>query len=152
MNLRIAFKDTAADLPVYATAGAAAFDLTAVIDLDTNKDGLIELRPGEAHTFGTGLICEVPPGFGLFLFSRSGHGSKQRIRLGNCVGVIDSDYRGEVMVTLTNDGRKVQRIKSGERIAQGVVMPVVRVHFTLVQPDQLTRTDRGAGGHGSTGK
>lgn len=149
MNFRIAMTDINADVPTYATAGSAAFDLTAVLP---NPEEVVEISPGEAHTFGTGLICEVPTGFGLFLFSRSGHGVKQRIRMGNCVGVIDSDYRGEVMVNLTNDGRKVQRIRSGERIAQGVVMPVVRVAFTLVQPDQLTKTDRGTGGFGSTGK
>lgn len=144
--------DYAASMPVYASAGAAAFDMTARIDPDEHKDGVVELRPGESHTFGTGLACEVPNGFGLFLFSRSGHGVKQRIRMGNCVGVIDSDYRGEIMVNLTNDGRKVQRIKDGERIAQGVVMPVVRVSFLVVPFDQLSKTDRGQGGFGSTGK
>ena len=152
MNIRIAQTSLQAAVPTYATAGAIACDFTAVIDRDEHKDGVIELRPGEAHTFGTGLIVEVPQGTGLFLFGRSGHGVKQRMRLGNCVGLIDSDYRGEVMVTLTNDGKKVQRVKHGERIAQGVVMPIMRCTFTVVQPDQLTKTDRGAGGHGSTGK
>jgi dUTP pyrophosphatase len=153
VQLKVAKTCGDADLPVYATAGSIAFDMTAVIDPDLHKDGLVEIRPGEAVTIGTGLAFELPPGSGLFLFSRSGHGIKQRMRLGNCVGLIDSDYRGEVMVNVTNDGRRVQRIKHGERIAQGVVLPVPRVAFTLVtDPGKLSQTERGAGGFGSTGK
>lgn len=151
MKIRIAQLSPQADLPVYATDGAIAFDLTAVIPFDANS-GVVELRPGEAHTFGTGLIVEVPEGFGLFLFSRSGHGVKQRLRLGNCTGLIDQDYRGEVLVNITNDGRKVQRIKVGERIAQGVILRTERAEFEVVSVAELTATKRGTGGFGSTNK
>lgn len=151
MNIRIALAGAVpgVNIPMYATGGSAAFDLHAHM---ADIDQAVELRPGEAHTFGTGLIVEVPEGHGLFLFSRSGHGVKQRLRMGNCVGVIDSDYRGEVLVNLTNDGRKVQRIKHGDRIAQGVVLATPRCHFSLVPAETLTATKRGAGGFGSTGK
>lgn len=149
MSLRIASLHPDVMVPTYATPGASAFDLHAYI---SEPGAFVVLNPGDAHVFGTGLVFEVPQEHGLFIFSRSGHGVKQRIRMGNCVGVIDSDYRGEVLVHLTNDGRKVQRIAHGDRIAQGIVMATPRCHFAVVPLSELTTTKRGAGGFGSTGK
>ena len=149
MQLRLAKLHPDADIPTYATEGSIALDLKAIIG---DLDGIVALRPGEAHTFSTGIAAEVPAGYGLFLVGRSGHGIKHRLRLGNCIGLIDQDYRGELLVNLTNDGRKVQRIKHNERIAQAVLMPVVRIETVVVTPEELTSTKRGAGGLGSTGK
>lgn len=130
-----------AKLPEYATAGAAAFDLRTV------KGGTIS--PGRARTFNTGLAFEVPDGHVMLVFSRSGHGFVHDMRLANCVGVIDSDYRGEVRVRLSCDGRAGVIVAEGDRIAQALVLPVERVTFEEV--DELGVTERGAAGFGSTG-
>lgn len=127
-----------AKLPTYATAGAACFDLAA-------------LRGGEVeptNRFRTGLAFEVPAGHVMLVFSRSGHGFNNDVRLANCVGVIDSDYRGEVEVKLTADGAPVY-VTSGDRIAQAMVLPVQQ--FTILEAAELSVTDRGEGGFGSTG-
>ena len=131
----------AAMLPRYQTDGAACFDLHAV-------DGWT-VAPGAAHAFRTGLAFEVPAGHAMMIYSRSGHGFAHDVRLANCVGVIDSDYRGEVQVKLTNDGTEPMRVLPGDRIAQAMVMPVPAVH--IVEADSLSETARGAGGFGSTG-
>jgi dUTP pyrophosphatase len=85
----------------------------------------------------------------MLIFSRSGHGFKDALRLSNCVGVIDSDYRGEVMVSLRADGEACPKIRTGDRIAQAMILPVPAVEFEEVE--DLTETARGAGGFGSTG-
>lgn len=128
-------------LPKYQTAGAAAFDLHSV------SWGNID--PGGIKIFETGLEVEVPAGFVLLIFSRSGMGFKNRISLNNSVGVIDSDYRGPLMVALTNDGEKEFMVASGDRIAQGMLVAVPFVD--LVEVKELTETARGTGGLGSTG-
>lgn len=142
MNLRLKRTHPAAALPVYASEGAAAFDLRAV------ERGVVPANG--AHTFRTGLSFEIPEGHAILIFSRSGHGFKNDLRLANCVGVIDSDYRGEVMVKITNDSLIGFEFEASDRIAQGVVVQVPRVSF--VEVDELTETARGAGGFGSTGK
>lgn len=126
-------------LPTYATDGSGAFDLTSV-----TKEGQV---------YGTGLAFEIPKGHAMFVYSRSGHGFKDDLRLANCVGVIDSDYRGEVKVKLAFDGADYQRPywpSAGERIAQAVIMKVPTVEFEEVE--ELTDTKRGEGGFGSSGK
>jgi dUTP pyrophosphatase len=132
--------------PLYATPGAACFDLTAV------DDGTPHKRDPLSIVFRTGLAFEIPAGHVMMVYSRSGHGFNQGIRLSNCVGVIDSDYRGEVMVALRDDGARGAMIpvpRAGERIAQAMIVPVDRVEFEPVV--ELSETARGAGGFGSTG-
>jgi dUTP pyrophosphatase len=104
---------------------------------------------------GTGLAFDIPPGHVMLVFSRSGHGFKHDIRLANCTGIIDATYRGEVMVKLTcdapdDDVSPPYKVNPGDRIAQAMVLPVARVLFTVV--DELSETERGAGGFGSSGK
>lgn len=130
-----------AQMPEYATDGAIAFDIRTVEAGD--------VLPMSATTFSTGLAVEVPEGFGLFVFSRSGHGFKNGLRLGNGTGLIDADYRGEIKVRIHNDGRVPFGFEPGDRIAQGLLLPISRVAFQQVE--DLTNTERGAGGFGSTG-
>ena len=99
---------------------------------------------------GTGLAVEIPEGYFGAIFARSGLASKEGLRPANCVGVVDSDYRGEVKVALHNDTNELRTVQHGERIAQLVIMPYLPVEFNLV--NELTDTDRGEGGFGSTGK
>ncbi|CAB4122515.1 Dut dUTPase [uncultured Caudovirales phage] len=145
MKIKIKKLHPEAIIPKYATDGAACFDLHAVNPPDEMAmHGLPTVVP-------TGLSFEIPHGFVMLIFSRSGHGFKHDTRLANCVGVIDSDYRGEVMVKLTRDyGNNTHlTIKEGDRIAQAMVLPIPVVE--LVEADELTETERGAGGFGSTG-
>lgn len=141
MKLKIQKLYLGAKLPTYGTDGSAAFDLSTCNGETIHGFG--------SKVFGTGLAVEVPDGHVMLLFSRSGHGFSRDLRLSNAVGVIDSDYRGEVMVKLRNDGPREQRIERGERIAQALVLPVARCDFELVE--ELSSTERGAGGFGSTG-
>jgi len=130
-----------AKLPAYANSEAAGADLST-----TNG---ATVMPGEAHTFGTGLKFEIPPGSAMLVYGRSGLGFKHGLRLVNCVGIIDSDYRGEVMVRLINDGDQPVVLAAGDRIAQAMVVPAPQTVFEEV--DELSDTARGAGGFGSTG-
>lgn len=133
----------AAVVPTYGTEGSACFDLYAV-------QPEAEIRVVDTATVRTGLAFEVPQGFVMLVFSRSGHGFKNDVRLANCVGVVDSDYRGELMVKLTNDNPSdCLAVHPGDRIAQAMLMPVSQTYFEVV--DELSSTDRGAGGFGSTG-
>jgi dUTP pyrophosphatase len=130
-----------AQLPEYATSGAAAFDIHALTD-----NG--RARFDNNHTFRTGLAFEIPKYHVMLVFSRSGHGFRDDVRLANCVGVIDSDYRGELLVKLTNDGDTTAQI-NGSRIAQGIILPLAFVTFN--ETTELSETLRGDGGFGSTG-
>ena len=138
-------------VPKLATPGAACFDLHAI---DVSHQVLLPGRPTKVRT---GLAFEVPPGYALMVYSRSGHGFKSNTRLSNCVGVIDSDYRGEVMVSLYRDdsvndhfsAASAMKIHSGDRVAQAMLIPVPAVAFEEV--NVLSSTDRGTGGFGSTG-
>lgn len=142
-------------LPEYKTAGAIAFDLRAA---------LFNKVSGNVFKAYTGLAFEIPEGYGLFIFSRSGHGFKSHTRLSNCVGVIDSDYRGEVIVQLHRDfvqlsedseygvnepPCKILNLSKGDRIAQAVLLQIPKVSLQFV--DTLDITERGAQGFGSTG-
>lgn len=127
--------------PVYMTKGSACFDLHSVEK--------VTIEPGQQVTIKTGLVFELPEGSVMFLFSRSGHAAKHGVRLANCVGVIDSDYRGEVCVMLRNDSDKMVVINAQDRIAQALVMPIAPVELAYV--DIVSDTERGANGFGSTG-
>ena len=130
--------------PSYATPGSACFDLHTV------QHGLVNdnIVAGPI-VFRTGLAFEIPKDHVMLVFSRSGHGFKHGIRLVNCVGVIDSDYRGEVMVGLIKDQEGVVEVKAGYRIAQAMIIPTLDVGFQIVK--ELSDTERGEGGFGSTG-
>ena len=143
MQVKVKSLDPRAQLPVYATTGAACFDICTISD---NTD----ILTGDSAVFKTGLSFEIPEGHVMMVYSRSGHGFKQGLRLSNTTGIIDSDYRGELMVKLHNDGAKTAHIATGERIAQGMIVPVQQVQFALVS--ELSDTDRGTGGLGSTGR
>ena len=133
------------DLPRYATAGAAGLDLTAAIDQP------LTLGPGQRTRIPTGLIVEIPEGFEGQIRPRSGLADRAGVTLSNCVGTIDSDYRGEVQVLAINLGGSAYTFQPGERVAQLVVMPVPRVE--VVETEELSNSHaRGAGGFGSTGQ
>ena len=134
-----------AKIPTYGSDGAACFDFYACLD----KDEIVVPAHGTVKV-GTGLAFALGKGNVLFLYSRSGHGFKHGLRFVNCVGVIDSDYRGEVMVGIHNDSDTPYAIKDGERIAQGIVQSYLPTNFVVV--DDLDETERGTGGFGSTGK
>ena len=136
-----------ADIPVpsYATAGSAGMDLRACIDAP------VTIMPGEQGLIPTGLAIALPdPGYVALLYARSGLAIKHGLSPANCVGVIDSDYRGEIVVALRNYAKEPYTVEPGERIAQMVITPVVQAKVALV--DELDHTDRGAGGFGSTGR
>jgi len=153
MKLRILKLHPNAQVPVYATEGAACFDLHAATVDGAQYIGS-SCEHGNPIECGTGLAFEIPEGHVMLIFSRSGHGFNFDTRLANCVGVIDSDYRGEVKVKLTRDPRDefvpTLRFQHGDRIAQALILPVPRVEFEVAE--QLTITQRGAGGFGSTGQ
>ena len=123
-----------AKLPCRATADSAGADLCACINDD------IALMPGERRLIPTGIAIAVPTGFGGFVFPRSGLSSKFGVSLANCVGVIDSDYRGEVKVPVINHSSEPYTIKAGERIAQLVIMPVDLCEYGF--SDELDKTGR----------
>lgn len=131
-------------LPDYATAHSAGMDLRALCD------GPLELAPGEAQLIPTGMAIHIgDPGLCAIILPRSGLGHKQGLVLGNLVGLIDADYQGPLMVSLWNRGQNHQVVQPGDRIAQLVLMPVVRASFRVVE--QFETSERGAGGFGHTG-
>ncbi|MFM2119731.1 MAG: hypothetical protein RL722_1199 [Pseudomonadota bacterium] len=135
----------AAQLPAYATPGAAGLDLRACLD------AAIELAPGQTTLIPTGLAIHIAdPGLAALILPRSGLGHKHGIVLGNLVGLIDSDYQGQLMVSCWNRGGTTFTIQPLERIAQLVIVPVVQAEFHLV--DDFTTSERGEGGFGSTGR
>ena len=132
-------------LPQYSTAGAAGFDLRACIDKP------LELAPGAADLVPSGIAIHLAdPGLAAVVLPRSGLGHKHGIVLGNLVGLIDSDYQGQVMVSLWNRSEATFTINPMDRIAQLVVVPVVQVKLNVVE--EFSASGRGAGGFGSTGK
>ncbi|WP_285422908.1 dUTP diphosphatase [Pseudomonas sp. efr-133-TYG-103a] len=131
-------------LPAYATTGSAGLDLRAMLKEDT------VLEPGQTLLIPTGLsIYIADPGLAALILPRSGLGHKHGVVLGNLVGLIDSDYQGELMVSCWNRGQTAFKISIGERIAQLVLMPVVQAHFDIVQ--EFDESQRGAGGFGHSG-
>lgn len=132
-------------LPAYATAGAAGLDLRACID------DVMQIAPGTTHLIPTGLAIHLgDPSYAAIALPRSGLGHKHGIVLGNLVGLIDSDYQGQVFVSLWNRGQMSFTLNPMERIAQLVIVPVLQVKLNVVE--EFAASDRGAGGFGSTGK
>lgn len=144
MMLHVKRTNPYAILPRYATAGAAGMDLSACLDEPVTLD------PGGRALISTGLAVSIPPLHVGLVFARSGLAVKQGVTLSNGVGVIDSDYRGELRVGLVNLGSEPCTIQHGERIAQLAVMPVARAQ--AVEVEELDDTPRGSGGFGSTGR
>ena len=137
-------KDLESKTPEYATAGSAGMDLSACIPEE------IVIKPGEIVKVNTGIAIQIPhSGIGGFVFPRSGLASRHGVSLANCVGVIDSDYTGEIICPVINHGSNDYIVKPGDRIAQIVFMPVLNVK--LQETDKLKATERGSGGFGSTG-
>lgn len=131
-------------LPEYATSGSAGLDLRAMLDEP------LELAPGQSELIPTGMAIHIgEPNIAALILPRSGLGHKHGIVLGNLVGLIDSDYQGQLYVSCWNRGSEGFRISVGERIAQLVLVPVLRARFQVV--DAFTDSDRGAGGFGHTG-
>lgn len=131
-------------LPQHATAGAAGVDLRACIDAP------VELQPGDTVLVKTGISVYIAdPHFAGLILPRSGLGHKHGIVLGNLVGLIDSDYQGELMVSVWNRGKDAFTLQPGERMAQYVLVPVVQTQFEVVQ--EFEESERGAGGFGHTG-
>lgn len=132
-------------LPEYATHGSAGLDLRACLDAN------LTLQPGETQLIPTGLAIHIgDPSLAAVLLPRSGLGHKHGIVLGNLVGLIDSDYQGQVFVSLWNRSQTAFEIAVGDRIAQMVFVPVAQVHFEIV--NEFTESQRGAGGFGHTGR
>ncbi len=132
-------------LPEYATDGSAGIDLRACLESD------VLLEPGQTELIPTGMAIHLEdPGLAAMILPRSGLGHKHGIVLGNLVGLIDSDYQGQLMVSCWNRGNEAFTLRVGERLAQLVVVPVVQVGFDIV--DEFGHSERGAGGFGSTGR
>lgn len=132
-------------MPAYATPGSAGLDLRACIEAP------LTIEPGSTHLIPTGLAIHIAdPAYAAMILPRSGMGHKHGIVLGNLVGLIDSDYQGELMVSTWNRGTGTFVLNPMERLAQLVIVPVLQVAFNVVE--SFTETERGAGGFGSTGK
>lgn len=131
-------------LPAYQTKGAAGLDLYC------KTDNRIVIEPKKTVKVDTGVKVQIPEGYFGAIYPRSSTGVKKKIMLSNTIGVIDSDYRGEIMIYLYNYGEESQTIENGDRIAQLVIQPYEQ--FEIEAVDSLNNTDRGEGGFGSTGK
>ena len=143
MRVRIKKINENAIIPTYGTEYSAGADLYALLE------SKIEIKPHETVFVHTGISVEIPEGYCGLIFARSSMGSKRGLAPANKVGVIDADYRGEIMVTLHNHSEITQTVEPGERIAQLAIVPFLKAEFEEV--DELTDTTRGAGGFGSTG-
>ena len=145
IDLKVLDARMADTLPAYATPGSAGLDLRACIAEP------LAIQPGETHLIPTGIAIHIgDPGYAAMILPRSGLGHKHGIVLGNLVGLIDSDYQGQLMVSCWNRGQTEFTINPMERIAQMVIVPVVQATFRRV--DEFGASDRGEGGFGSTGK
>lgn len=133
-------------LPRQQTAGAAGLDLAAAIGVDET----VTIAPGDYAMVPTGLVIALPEGYEAQIRPRSGLAARHGVTVLNSPGTVDADYRGEVKILLVNHGREPFSLRRGERVAQMVVAPVSAVE--LVEVDELDATERGAGGHGSTGR
>ena len=143
MKVNVKKLTATARLPAYGSAFAAGADLYS--DEET-----FTVAPGETRLVHTGISLEIPEGYGGFVHARSGMATKRGLAPANKVGVIDADYRGEVMVALHNHSNEPQTVEAGERIAQLVIAPFLKAEFE--EAKELSETERGAGGFGSTGR
>ena len=178
MTLKFKRIDSKAQLPKYATSGSACFDLSIIVDNGKNyprslsavegalthtvsygydKDGavntdkyMITIEPHCSVAFHTGLKCEIEPGKSMKIYDRSSTGIKSALLLSNGVGVIDSDYRGEIMIALTNLSNVPRVIYSGDRVAQAEIVPIIQED--IIEVDELSDTERGESGIGSSGR
>jgi dUTP pyrophosphatase len=145
IDLQVLDARMAEQIPAYATPGSAGLDLRACLD------EAITLAPGQTTLIPTGLAIHIgDPGLAAIILPRSGLGHKHGIVLGNLVGLIDSDYQGQLMVSCWNRGKEAFEVKPLERIAQLVIVPIVQVELNVVE--SFEESARGAGGFGSTGK
>ncbi|MFL9963199.1 dUTP diphosphatase [Paraburkholderia sediminicola] len=145
LDLKILDARMREQLPAYATTGSAGLDLRACLDEP------LTLKPGETALVPTGLAIHVgDPGYAALILPRSGLGHKHGIVLGNLVGLIDSDYQGQLMISTWNRGETTFVLNPMERLAQLVIVPVMQAKFNIV--DDFDESERGAGGFGSTGK
>ena len=143
-TIRVKKLNENAILPTYGSAGAAGADLYACLD------EAVTILPGETAWIPTGIALEVPVGCAGLVYARSSLGAKRGLAPANKVGVIDSDYRGEIRVVLLNHSKETQTVQPGERVAQFLITPVLTPEYEEV--DELSDTQRGIGGFGSTGK
>lgn len=149
MKIKIKKLYPEAKIPTYATDGSGCFDLYSLCCVGLSGGGIEGLWEPAAEV-NTGISVEIPEGYLMLIFSRSSHGFNRDTRLANCVGVIDSDFRGEIKIKLTLDNHNGEELfYTGERVAQGLVIPIPKVEFEEVE--SLSDTERGAGGFGSTG-
>ena len=143
-SIRVKKLNKNAFLPTYGSAEAAGADLYACLE------ETVVIQPGQTAWIPTGIALEVPKGCAGLVYARSSMGAKRGLAPANKVGVIDSDYRGEIRVVLLNHSKQVQTVEHGERVAQFLITPVVTPAY--VEAEELTDTGRGVGGFGSTGK
>ena len=146
MKVHIKLLNDTATIPTLGSVDAAGCDLYANL---APEGGSVAIAPGTTYLIKTGIAMEIPERCAGFIYARSGLASKRGLRPANCVGVVDSDYRGEIMVALYNDSQVEQTVNHGERVAQMVIGPYLRPEFVVVS--ELEDTDRGAGGFGHTG-
>ena len=142
--IRVKKLDPNAILPTYGSSEAAGADLYACLQAP------VVINPGETAWIPTGIALEVPKGCAGLVYARSSLGTKRGLAPANKVGVVDSDYRGEIRVVLFNHGKEPQTVKNGERVAQFLISPILTPQY--IESDSLSDTDRGTGGFGSTGK
>lgn len=145
MNVKIKTLIEDATIPTYGTEGSAGADLYAA-----GFDKPLPITRGDTAVVHTGISVEIPEGYVGLVFARSGLATKRGLAPANKVGVIDSDYRGEIMVALYNQGQKLEFVEPRERIAQLVIVPYSKCEFIVT--DEISDTERGAGGFGSTGR
>ena len=146
MRVHIKLLNDTAIIPTLGSDDAAGCDMYANL---SPEGGSVTIAPGTTYLVKTGIAMEIPKGYAGFIYARSGLASKRGLRPANCVGVVDSDYRGEIMVALYNDSQVEQVVNHGERVAQMVIGPYLRPEFVAVS--ELDNTERGAGGFGHTG-
>ena len=142
--MRVKKLHPAAKLPTYGSEGAVGADLYACLE------ETVTIQPGEVYWVPTGIALEVPAGCAGLVYARSSLGAKRGLAPANKVGVIDPDYRGEIKVVLLNHSKQPQTLAPGERVAQFVITPVLQPRYE--EAEELSDTDRGTGGFGSTGK
>lgn len=142
-KVKVKFLSDRAKMPTCGSKYSAGFDLYSICD------DVVRIAPHETIKMKTGISMEIPEGYGGFLYARSGIATKRGLRPANCTGVIDADYRGEICVALHNDSDIMQFVEPGERIAQLVIAPYLKVEFE--EADELSMTVRGDSGFGSTG-
>lgn len=133
-------------LPTRGSAEAAGYDLYARL----KEHETLQILPHETTKIETGIAIECPKGYFAGIFARSGLATKQGLRPANCVGVVDSDYRGEIIVAIHNDSDEIRYIENGDRIAQMILIPYIPM--TFIETDELSESGRGQDGFGSTGK